>query len=110
MKRTALRRSPSAAQKKKLAWRAKRKAELMAGEARFTFLNGIVFYCPLGEHWMRREQVELCHDRCNGMRGDGDTDANTFLGCRRGNRAQGSVSLEDYLKLPLEVRRKNCGF
>lgn len=97
-----------------LRWRKARKLELWEAATRncagFSLTRwGVALpNCPLcGYVILKFTDCELDHKIP--VRRGGDTDENTHLVHTLGNRAKGSISLEKYLELSLETRRKNCG-
>jgi hypothetical protein len=66
--------------------------------------------CCLCEQPVDRFQATLEHKTSKGSGGGKHDDRQANLGISHlsGNVAKGSMSLEQYLRLPLEVRRRNC--
>jgi hypothetical protein len=69
--------------------------------------NGI---CCLCEQAVSRDYYTLAHLHGKGSGGGkhDDRQQNLSIAHLAGNSAQGSMSLEQYLKLPLDVRVRNC--
>jgi hypothetical protein len=66
--------------------------------------------CCLCEQTVRRYDATLEHKTAKGSGGGKHDDRQENLGIshRNGNVAKGSMSLDQYLKIPLDVRIRNC--
>lgn len=66
--------------------------------------------CCLCDGQVKLWQATLEHKTSKGAGGSKHDDRQSNLGIshRAGNQAKGSLSLEQYRKLPIEVRRRNC--
>ena len=83
---------------------------LKAGRRHTAWLNS-AGVCCLCEYPVNPYDATLEHLTSKGMGGSKHDDRQENLGISHlaGNVAKGSQSLEQYLKLPIEVRRRNCG-
>jgi hypothetical protein len=64
--------------------------------------------CCLCGEWIPRLLASLEHKISKGGGKHDDRQSNLAISHLHGNQAKGSMSLEQYLKLPLDVRMRNC--